>query len=68
MSCPLRHVYAGYLLPGPAGLALGDALRTGPQCGPMWLVVHNTAEWEGEKSGDQLLDLQLRAEGMLSVC
>lgn len=63
MTCLLRHVYAGYLLPGTADLALRAALRTGWQCGLVWLVVLNIAGWEGERRSVQLLNLQLRLEG-----
>lgn len=47
VGCLPRHVYAGYLLPGTAGLALGAAPRAGSQCGPMWQVILNMAGWEG---------------------
>lgn len=59
-GCLPRHVYAGYLLPATAGLALGAALRASSQPGPVWQVICNMARWVREGMADQLLHLICR--------
>lgn len=67
-GCLPWHVYAGYLLPGTAGLALGAARRVRSQCGLVWQAILNTAGQEWESGVGQLFNLQFVTKGRQGEC